>query len=192
MEENIVRKLLKVLLISMVLAGVLATVLVVTVAAAGPQGKGTGSGQTGSSTIDVVSKLLGLTPEEIQAERQAGKSLVQIAAVKNVTEEALVNAIMADKEVAVQKLVTAGTITQEQADLRLSQMKTRVELAVNRTTVGRPEWAGAGGNTQNGLCNGAGALKQGSNSRGNQNNCIGTSGACTGASKMMRAGRSPS
>ena len=62
------RKTLKVLLVSMVLAGILATVLAVTVAAAGPQGKGNGTntGQTGSSTIEVVSQLLGLTPEQIQ------------------------------------------------------------------------------------------------------------------------------
>jgi hypothetical protein len=182
------RKVLKVLLVSMVLAGVLATALAVTVAAAGPQGNGTGSVQTGSSTIDVVSKLLGLTPEQIQEQRQAGKSLLQIAATKNVTEVALVDAIMADKEAAVQKLVTAGTITQEQADLRLAQMRERVELAVNRTATGRPEWAAGNGNGQNGVCNGTGVMRQ-SNGQGNQENCTGTPGTCTGSGKMMRAGR---
>jgi hypothetical protein len=196
-----VRRILKVLVISLVLAGLLAAVLAITVAAAGPRANDmsatvraaglrgnagdTCSGQVGSTTIDVVSQLLGLTPEQIQAERQAGKSLVQIAAAKNVTEEALINAIMADKQAAVEKLVTAGTITREQADLRLTQMKENVKLAVNRTTVGQPDWAGSCGADLNGACGGNGALRQGG-CQGNPENCTGTPGTGTGAGRMMR------
>jgi lambda repressor-like predicted transcriptional regulator len=199
-----VRRIWKILVISMVLAGLLATILAVTVAAAGPRGtdmsaavreaglRGNASGncygQAGNTTIDVVSKLLDMTPEEIQAERQAGKSLVQIAAGKNVTEEVLINAIIAEKEAATKELVTAGTITQEQADLRLTQMKENVKLAVNRTTVGQPDWAGSCGIGSNGACGGNGALRQGG-CQGDPENCTGTPGTGTGMGRMMRGNR---
>jgi hypothetical protein len=134
------------------------------------QGLGLGPDQS-------VATLLGLTQEQIREQRQAGKSLVQIAATRNVTEAALVDAIMAANQAALQKLVSAGTLTQQQADLRLAQMVERVKLAVNRTTVGPPEWAGA---NSNGL-NGRGMMRQGGQ-RGNQVNC-------TGSGQMLRSGR---
>jgi hypothetical protein len=98
---------------------------------------------------DVVTKLLGLTPEQIQEQRQAGKSLVQIAATKNISEDALINAIMADRKADLQKLVDAKTLTQDQANQRLDFMKTQIKTMVERTTVGPPAtrgmMGGAGG-----------------------------------------------
>jgi hypothetical protein len=184
------KKIWKVLVISMVIAGILATVLAVTISAAGPHNNSSGStyGQGGGSVLDDVSQLLGLTPEQIQEQRQAGQSLVQIADARNVTEEALIKAIMADRQEAIQKLFAAGTITQDQADQRLALMQERVRLAVNRTAVGPPDWAGAYGNGQNGTGNGNGMMGQGG-SRGNQENCSGTPGTCTGAGGMLRLGR---
>ena len=171
------KRMLTVLAVTLVLTGILVVTLASTIFAAGPQGNGSGNnfGPTGGSTIDVVSKLLGLTPEQIQDQRQAGKSLVQIAATKNVTEVALINAIITDKQAAVQKLVTDGKITQAQADQMLAQMKERVKLAVNRTTIGPPAWMGTNNNRQAGFC-------------GNQGNCTGISGNGFGAGGMMRGG----
>jgi hypothetical protein len=184
------KKMWKVLVISMVIAGILATVLAVTISAAGPSNNSRGipSGQGGGSIIDEVSDLLGLTPEQIQEQRQAGQSLVQIAATKNVSEEALIKAIMADRQEAILKLVAAGTITQAQADQRLALMQERVKLAVNRTAVGPPDWAGANGNGQNSKGDKKGLMGQGG-PRGNQENCTGTPGTCTGAGSMLRSGR---
>jgi hypothetical protein len=184
------KKIWKVLVISMVIAGILATVLAVTISAAGPRNNSSGStyGQGGGSVLDDVSQLLGLTPEQIQEQRQAGKSLVQIAATRNIGEEALIKAIMADRQEAIQKLVAAGTITQAQADQRLAFMQERVKLAVNRTTIGPPDWAGANGSGQNITGNRNGMMRQGG-SKGNQENCTGTPGTCTGAGGMLRSGR---
>jgi hypothetical protein len=184
------KKIWKVLVISMVIAGILAAILAVTISAAGPRNNSSNStsGQGGGSVLDDVSQLLGLTPEQIQEQRQAGQSLVQIAATKNVSEEALIKAIMAEKQEAVQALVAAGTITQDQADQRLSIMQERVKLAVNRTAVGPPDWAGASGSGQNSNGNKKGLMGQGGK-RNNQENCTGTSGTCTGAGSMLRSGR---
>ena len=99
----------------------------------------------GAIHSDTVSELLGLTPEEIQVQRQEGKSLVEIAATQGVTEDALVDAITAAKEEAIQQRVEDGTLTQEQADLMLQQMTQRTAEMVNRTTFGPPEDRGTCG-----------------------------------------------
>jgi hypothetical protein len=177
--------------LAMVIAGLLIVAVAGTIFAAGPSGAGGNSTGTtaavncgagmglGAGPDENVTKLLGMTEEQIQEQRQAGKSLVQIAATKNISEATLINAIIAGKQDANQKLVAAGTITQAQADLRLAQMKDRVKLQVNRTTVGPPEWAGANGNGQKGM------MGQGN---GNQANCNGT-GTGTGTGGMKRFGK---
>ena len=117
-------------LIAAIVAGLLVMAIAIPVFAASPNGANSGTptpttqpgygngycGGLGTGTSDAVTNLLGMTQEQIQEERQAGKSLVQIAADKNVTEEALINAIMAQKQEDVQNMVTAGTITQAQAE----------------------------------------------------------------------------
>ncbi len=99
----------------------------------------------GGAVVDeVVTKLLGMTQDEIHALRLQGKSLVQIAATKNITEKQLVDAIMAYKKTQVQAKVTAKTLTQDQANLILQRMQETITQAVNRTTVGPMGGAGAG------------------------------------------------
>ena len=101
----------------------------------GGHGMGGYFGQ-GALCDEAVSDLLGLSAEEIQAQRLEGKSLVEIAAAVDVSENALVTAIMAAKTDTVQELVAAGTITQEQADLMIQKMEQQTTLAVNRTDTG--------------------------------------------------------
>jgi hypothetical protein len=179
------KKFIKIFTISMVIAGITAAILASTVFAGGPQSRGEGTGQIGVSTTDAVCEILGLTPEQIQEQREAGQSLVQIAAAQNVSEDDLINAILEEKRTALQEQVAAGTITQEQADLRLAQMQERIRLAVNRTTIGAPEWAGNAGNGQNGAYGGNGEMRQGGPGV-NQENCTGTPGTGTGTGNMFR------
>jgi hypothetical protein len=102
--------------------------------------------------MDAVSKLLGLTPEQIHEQRLAGKSLVQIAQEKGVSKDALVNAILAAKKAVLDSLVSAGKLTQAQADAMYAHMQTQVPLAVERTTVGPFSGRGNGGNCGNCPC----------------------------------------
>ena len=98
----------------------------------------------GAAVDEAVTKLLGMTEDQIHALRLEGKSLAQIAATKNVTEKQLVDAIMAYKKTQVQARVTAKTMTQEQANLVLAQMQQMTVRTVNRTTTGPMGGAGYG------------------------------------------------
>ena len=108
--------------------------------------RGGGWGQGGIIYNQSVTDLLGLTPQEIQEQRQEGKSLAQIAADRGVSEEDLINAILADRKEILQEKVAAGIITQEQADQRLEIMKENLTEAVNRTTIGPPDDRSVRGN----------------------------------------------
>jgi hypothetical protein len=148
-------------------------------------GQGYGLGGQGICS-DNVCALLSMTPEEIQTQRQEGLSLVQIAATQNVTEEQLIEAVMAERKLRIQERVTAGTLTQERAAFMLQNMEQNVVRAINRTTVGKPEWAGNNGGSQ-GAGNGQ-MKKQGQSAAGTCGNGICT-GTCTGTGNMNKHGK---
>ena len=84
----------------------------------------------------VVTDLLGLTADELRTLRSEGKSLVEIAATKGVSEDTLVAAILKAHQEALTAVVTAGRITQAQADLALENMELRIRAMVESTGVG--------------------------------------------------------
>jgi hypothetical protein len=180
----------RILVIAMSLAAILTLTIGGIAMASGPnsnatcdgtgQGNGIGLGGTSICT-DNVSSLLGLTTEEIQDMRQDGMSLVQIAATQNVTEEQLTNTIIAARQAWVEARVADGTLTQERATFMLQNMEQNIVKAINRTTTGKPEWAGQNGN------NGNGQLKQ--QARGNCANGYGEPNDGTGPGKMNKWGR---
>lgn len=85
---------------------------------------------------EAVEALLGMTAEEIQAERLAGKSLAEIAAGKGISEEALIQTILDAKKAELAKLVADGKLTQAQMDLMVEHMQTQIKAMVERTNVG--------------------------------------------------------
>jgi hypothetical protein len=151
-------------LIALVVAGLLVIIITGVVMAAGPtitpgltpnstgqlgcdnctgQRVGNGVGFGGGMDED-LSKMIGLTSDQIREQREAGKSLVQIAASKGVTEEALINAILQDKKEMLKSMVDAKRITQEQLNQRVEIMKQQIKESVNRTTIGPSENRGVG------------------------------------------------
>ena len=153
------KKRTKILGIALVLAAI-ATLVIGTAVFADAPGNGEtqeycggigwhGYNGNGGMCSEAVSDLLGLTPEELHELRLEGNSLADIAEIKGVSVDVLIDAIMADKATAVQARVQEGTLTQERANLMIQQMTQRTEQAVNRTAVGPAEWS-RGGNRMNG------------------------------------------
>ncbi len=85
---------------------------------------------------EAVEALLGMTAEQLHAERLAGKSLAQIAADKGISEETLIQTILDAKKAELAKLVADGKLTQAQMDLMVQNMQTQIKAMVERTNVG--------------------------------------------------------
>jgi len=104
----------------------------------GWQGRGFGNGAgLGYQVAEApAAKALGMTVDELHAERLAGKSLAEIAQAKGVSIDAVVNAMVESRKVALDARVKAGTLTQDQADQALVTMKARMAESVSRTQVG--------------------------------------------------------
>lgn len=109
-------------------------------------------GGVGFAGLDAVTQLLGLTTEEIQAQLQDGKTLVEIAATVGVTEDALVDVIIVAHQERIQSMVTAGVLTQEQADSRLQWMEQQIRVRVNQQYIGAGNGACYGNGTGTGGC----------------------------------------
>jgi hypothetical protein len=72
---------------------------------------------------DAITELLGMTQEEIYAERTAGKTLSEIAAEKGVSDQQLIDAMLAGQQEVIAQAVADGRLTQEQADWMLAKME---------------------------------------------------------------------
>lgn len=133
------------------------------------QGCGLKMGQNYGSMSSNVAEFLGISQEDLQAARQSGKSLVQIAAEKGKSEQQLVDYVIGQRSTQIDQLVSDGRITQEQADQRIQQMTEQVKENLSRTEVGpNPSGNAAGkGNRAAGECTGAGMGKALGNGQGN-------------------------
>jgi hypothetical protein len=121
-------------------------------AGAGPMMGGRGAAGVPAALLDT----LGLTAEQLAAERRTGKSLVQIAAERGVGKDALVAALVAEHQTALDARVGAGELTPTQAEALASRMRERAAEAAERTEVGPPAWAGVGPGMGRGPGRGAG------------------------------------
>ncbi len=72
---------------------------------------------------DTITELLGLTREELYAEREAGKTLSEIANEQGISDEALIEAILAGRLEVIEQSVVDGDLTQEQADWLIARAK---------------------------------------------------------------------
>jgi hypothetical protein len=86
-----------------------------------------------SGNYSVLTNLLGMTQQEITDQLQQGKSLVEIAAASpnKVSEDQLVQAILASMKDIMQQHVTNGTWTQAQLDARLKLAEQHIRQLVN-------------------------------------------------------------
>lgn len=147
------------------------------VQAANWNGAGIGLGRANGGMVTSVSQLLGIDVSELITARQSGKSMVQIAAEKGVSEQQLVEYVIGQRGTQIDQLVKDGRITQAQADLHKQFMAEQVKENLNRTTVGPNRSGTAGGQ----------AFKAGAGARAG----MAAGGAGRGAGYGARAGNCP-
>jgi len=102
----------------------------------------------------VVSKLTGLTVDEVVYLRSQGQTFYQIALSKGVTVEKFKDAVYQQKAALVDQKVKNGIITKEQADAIKAQMKARIDSCNGQGYANRPQ-------TGYGLFGGGNGQKQG-------------------------------
>ena len=115
-------------------------------------------GYLDNATLNRVATVLGITPAELTAQLQSGKTLAQVAKDKNVTTDKVVEAILAPYKDQLQLRVKYGYINQTQADLSLTTAKQQAEITLNRTfnapgVVGGPNTPGYSANDMESYCN---------------------------------------
>lgn len=141
------------------------------------QGYGLQMGRNFGSMAANVAQFLGISLEELKADRQSGKSMVQIASEQGVSEQELVDYVIGQRSTQIDQMVTNGRITQEQAGQHEQLMAERVKENLNRTDVG-PNGSGNGGRGNKGAGEVAG-IGMGKGPKNGQGNYSGQ-GLCSG------------
>ena len=97
----------------------------------GMMGQGGAYGMiAGGSMMDDLEELLGIDHADIHAAHVSGKSLVDIAAEKGVSEDKLIQTILDGRKAALDQAVKAGSLTQDSADQMLKFMEANVKTMV--------------------------------------------------------------
>lgn len=122
----------------------------------GRLGGAAGAGVAQGTVLETVSKLTGLTGQEISDQRRTGKSFVEIAKAKGVTEDALLAAVKKAYLTLIDERVADGTMTKETADLCTKNFEARIKTNLESTTLGPQSGRGCSGQR------GAGRMIQGS------------------------------
>ncbi|MEY2967337.1 MAG: hypothetical protein RLY50_1387, partial [Actinomycetota bacterium] len=114
-------------------------------ASAAPRVESTATDTTAkrNSPIAVAATALGMTEAELVTELQAGKSIADVASAKSVDLDTVIDALYADLKAHIDAHVAEGKLTQEQADAKLADAKTRITTMVN--TAGPLRGKGMGG-----------------------------------------------
>jgi hypothetical protein len=86
--------------------------------------------------VTKIADILNMKVEDLVAARQAGKSFVDIAKEKGVSEAELLDALMAQVKASVDSLVASGRMSQSQADQVLANVRTNLKAAITRTAIG--------------------------------------------------------
>lgn len=77
----------------------------------------------GAPSLNTIASALNMTVAELQAELQAGKSVADIAAAKEIALEKVINALVDEYKRQLDAAVAAGRLTQAQADALLANFR---------------------------------------------------------------------
>lgn len=84
----------------------------------GPGGMDVGRGPS----LTTIAGALNMTVADLQSALQSGKTVATLATEKGVALQTIVDALVAEQKTLLQQAVTAGRLTQEQADARLAEL----------------------------------------------------------------------
>lgn len=90
---------------------------------------------------DDVSWYLGLRSQDLYIQMASGKSLVEIAAEKGITEQQLIDSVMTGRRVAFDQAVKAGYMTRIYADSMLQNLNSNLKLMVTDHGYGSSGWS---------------------------------------------------
>ncbi|MDX6401232.1 MAG: hypothetical protein QOF27_1838 [Gaiellaceae bacterium] len=92
--------------------------------------------------LNAAAGYIGVTEAELRTQIEGGKSLAQVAKDHGKSADGLINALVTDATQKLNKAVSAGRITQAQADEMLTGLKQRITDLVSST--GHPAQHGEG------------------------------------------------
>jgi hypothetical protein len=116
--------------------------------------------QAGGTIADIVAKATGQTTADVYAAREEGRSFADIAAAKGLSADELTAEVVDSRTAALDAAVSAGTVTQAQADTAAANIKSRVAAKIAAAApegcTGEGPGGGSGGGAGRGAGNGAG------------------------------------
>ncbi len=121
-------------------------------------------GQVLKVTAERIATLLGITVDELKTQLQSGKTLAEIAKDKGVSQDKLVQTLLAPVSDVLDVMVKYGYLTKDQAAKRLEQAQKKVETLVNSKLgagLGGPAGAGGGASGRRGMMDGLGRQQSG-------------------------------
>ena len=93
-------------------------------------------GRTNGNMQDTIANFLGMDRSQIFADRQAGKSMVQIAKEQGKSEEELYDFVFNQRKAQIDQLVASGRMSAETANAHETIMKERIKQNMNRIDAG--------------------------------------------------------
>lgn len=115
-----------------------------TLASKMPAGGGHGGpgGRGGFGGLSTAATAIGITEDELKTELQAGKSIAAVAKANGVSEQTVIDALIAEAKTHFADEVASGEHTQAEVDQILADLATRVKTMVE--TEGLPQRGGHG------------------------------------------------
>jgi hypothetical protein len=95
-------------------------------------GGGSGPGPGGPPGAAAIASYLGLTPAELKAQLEAGRTLAQIAAARGTSVSGLEDAIYTDARSHFDQAVADGRLTSAQEQTMLTDLRSHLDDIVNR------------------------------------------------------------
>lgn len=99
--------------------------------------------KAGPPIIEEAAAILGVDHETLESQLKDGKSIVEIAAGKGITEEALIQKLMAERISKLEEGVKSGKLTQERADTIKAKLQSHISYKIKQKGL-EPESAEGG------------------------------------------------